>query len=285
MRLNIDEIMELSREKRIKYVGETSKALIRVKKMGETEMYPVKANYRSIVKSNNVEIKANVQSNILNYQDADSIDVSVVANTSNWIDYQLDLILPGAPKKSIQENKGFIPHIKNHSRNINDRVAIVKDIYEKMMPVRELGIDIDIDGMVSALIFESEVIKNFDEKVFWQYVHKQVNQHSISLQYIDIRVCLDDENRTQEYENYKKYIKEALNPEVAEESGFFWAIPEYRLIENSAVLFAAHKLTPTLDDGKSLFEDILSQNEAEQSPQKTIEPSKDTLQLINNFKL
>ena len=280
MRLNIDEILELNRDKRIKYVLEAKKALIRVKKLGDTEMFPVKSAYPSIVKQNDEPIKSDVQSNVLNYDNADSIFVKVVANTSNWIDSQLDLILPGAPKKSIQENKGFIPHIVDHERDLTARVANVLNIYEEIMPVRNLGVN--LDSNVSALIFESDIIKKYNENVFWQYVHNQVNQHSISLQYIDIRLCVDDQNSVQEYENYQKYIKEALNPEVAEKAGFFFAVPEYRLIENSAVLFAAHKLTPTLS--------TLSQGAGQTSLQQIInEPSKkDTLDynfLINNFKL
>lgn len=285
MRLNIDEIMELPRANRIKYVSEAHKALCRVKKMGDTIMESNSFTYPSIAKKDGKELKSDIQSNVLNYNEADSTFVKVVGNASNWIDKQMDMTLPGAPKKSIQENKNFIPFLKNHGRGIGDRIGIMIDIYEKLMPLKELGMD--IEGVVSALIFEADIVKNFDEEAFWQYVHKQINQHSIALRYIDIRVCVDNENSVQEYENFKKYIKEAINPEVAQEAGFFFVIPEYQLIENSAVLFGANIITPDITGlGKSL-----SQNEAViETPQTNIqEPSKfDTLNydyLISNFKI
>ncbi len=57
---------------------------------------------------------------------------------------------------------------------------------------------------------------------------------------------------------YQKHIDQVINKEFVENRGYFWFVSEIKLYENSAVLFGANELTPTLEI------------------QKALEPSKDT---------
>lgn len=49
-----------------------------------------------------------------------------------------------------------------------------------------------------------------------------------------------------EKELYDQYVNQLLNPEKAEQKGYFWLVKEIRLFEVSAVMFGANSLTPTL---------------------------------------
>ncbi len=213
----------------------------------------------------------------------DTIHVKVVANTANYIDSQMDMILPGAANKSIQERKGLIPFLHDHLRTLDARIADVKDIYETDLPVRHLGID--KEGVTSALIFEAEVKQQYNENIFNQYKNGQVNQHSIGLRYIDLALALNDQNDAVHFQTWSKYIGQAINPELAIEMGYYWVVKEYRLIENSAVLFGANELTPTLET-RAEEQETQSQEAAFAPQTNTEEPPKKALsKYLEDFKL
>ena len=276
MKINVKEINSLPRDKRIKYLRETEKTLINIKKSSDDEADIISAPYQIISKVNSKAIK---EPGYISPEN-DSIHVKVVANTSYWIDSQMDMIIPGAVSKSINERKGLIPFLNSHNRTLDARIADVTDIYEEEINLKTLGID--KEGSTVALIFEGDVKKDYNKNIYTQYKNGQINQHSIGLRYVILELALDDPEDEMHYKNWVEFISKAINPELAIEMGYFWIVKEYKLIENSAVLFGANEITPTLE---TRSEDILSQNGAGEPPQKTIEPSKDTLQLINNFKL
>src|SRR5690554_3340994 len=61
--------------------------------------------------------------------DIDTLRVKVVANTANWIDSHMDMILEGAATKSIKERKHIIPHLYDHKHSVMAEVGDVADIY------------------------------------------------------------------------------------------------------------------------------------------------------------
>jgi hypothetical protein len=76
----------------------------------------------------------------------------------------------------------------------------------------------------------------------------KVNQHSIGLQYVKLSLAINDEDYKEEFEVWNKYNEQIINKDKAEANGFFWAVQEIKLIENSAVLFGSNEITPTLDN-------------------------------------
>ncbi len=89
------------------------------------------------------------------------------------------------------------------------------------------------------------------------------------LQYVKIDLAINDPDAITEFETWNKYIDTIINKDMVREQGFFWAVKEIKLLENSAVLFGANELTPTLEVGTKNID------EPEQSTQKA-EPLKDT---------
>jgi hypothetical protein len=99
---------------------------------------------------------------------------------------------------------------------------------------------------VTALIFETKVLKSYNEKIFQMYAANGINQHSIGLQYINLSLALNDPEDLDRYKTWNDYFSQIINKSRATDYGFFFAVKEYKLIENSSVLFGANEMTPTL---------------------------------------
>jgi len=200
-------------------------------------------------------------------EDVDVLRVKVIANTANWIDSHMDMLLPDSAKKSIGERKNIIPHLHDHIHQIGAKVGEVVDILLADYSFSELG----IKGIGSAqgITFITDVMKSYNEQVFNQYKAGKVNQHSIGLQYMKLSLAINDSDYKEEYAEWQAYYSQAINKEVADNDGFFWVIKEIKLIENSAVLFGANEITPTIDNNVKNIEPPkgTQHNESEQSTQ------------------
>lgn len=200
--------------------------------------------------------------------DNDTLRVKIVCNTANWCDSQFDVILPNAASRSINNRKDLIVHLKDHNYQISSEIGDVVDVYNETVSLRDLGLE--LDGSTQCLIMISDVKRAYDERSFMKYKAGKANQHSIGLQYIKLELAINDEDYQKEFENWNKYYDQVINKEVINESGFFWAVHEYKLLENSLVLFGANELTPTLDN------DLDS---AKSHSKKNSDPSTDTRKL------
>lgn len=190
----------------------------------------------------------------------DEIQVKAIINTTNMIDSHVDLHVSGIWNKTVKENKNML-HVQEHKSNEfksiisdgDDLEAIVKEYTWK-----ELGFD--INGKTEALQFNSKVRKDRNEYMFDAYAKGRVKNHSVGMRYVKIVMCIDNEDYGAEHEAWQKYIEYAINPDVAEQRGYFWAVTEAKAIEGSAVPLGSNWLTPTLSVGKNI--------EPEQSTQK-----------------
>lgn len=176
---------------------------------------------------------------------ATSVRVKVVANTALWLDSAKDVLLPDCWKKSIKDRKGMIPHLHDHVHEIGAEVGDVVNIYSQDISLTDLGVN--KSGTAQALIFETDIQKSYNPIVFEKYRTGKIKQHSIGLQYGKIDLAINDEESEKEYDFWTKYYDQLINPQDADESGFFWVVPEIKLLENSAVLFGCNQLTPTLN--------------------------------------
>ena len=281
MKLGLKELQDISKMSpkiRFDYLRKAEKTLSSIKKSSDITSDELIAPIK--IETNITSIKSKIYVG----PEEDSIHVKVVANTANWIDSQMDMILPGAWNKSINERKGLIPFLHDHLRSLDARVGDVTDIYESKMPLSQLGID--KEGTGYALIFEADIKKDYNKNIFNQYKNGQVNQHSIGLRYIDLALAINDPEDEIHYKEWQANIGNAINPEMAIELGYFWIVKELRLIENSAVLFGANEITPTLET-RSYDENQSQTIEVDESPQD-IEPAKEPLkfnEMLKDFKL
>lgn len=174
---------------------------------------------------------------------ATSVRAIFVANTALWFDSQKDVLIPDCWKKTVKDGNGRI-HIKDHNYELDAEVGDVVNIFSQDISLSQLGLS--RPGTTQSLVYESDVRKDYDEKVFNKYRKGKINQHSIGLRYVKIYLAINNEDYKEEFAVWNKYIDQIINKEEAEEAGYFWAVTEIKLIEVSAVLLGANILTPTL---------------------------------------
>ena len=176
-------------------------------------------------------------------------NVTLVANTFNFFDYDFDVLLKGCANRSISQ--------RGAKSNANDKIAHL--LYHDMN--KQVGKSVDereelVDGKL-ALVCESYLPETEDgEDTLIKYNVGMYNQHSIGFRYVDLEYV---EKGTQLWD---KMMSTLLNPEDADKVGYLWAIKEIKWWEYSTVTFGANKLTPyigTKSENKIEIADIISQ--------------------------
>lgn len=210
-----------------------------------------------------------------------TIIVQVAANAAGFFDSHKDVIIPGAPSKSIRERKHLIPHLHDHIHTTEAEVGDVLDIFTRNIPANELGYP--STELSEVVVFETKIIKEYNPKVYKRYKNRRATQHSIGLRYVKIFLCIDAEDPEYSAEKaaYDKYIGYVINREEVEKHGYFYAVTEYVLMENSVVLFGSNPYTGTLatQGDKSDNLDTYTQPSQEDTATKAA-----LARLLNNFK-
>lgn len=175
--------------------------------------------------------------------DLESRTVTGIFNSSFYIDSDLDMLLPGAATKSIQERgvgsvKGNkIKHLKDHDWNKN--IARLDVLEERRVTINGK----EIEGIYHES-FYPEAQDSTDLLIKIQA--GMYDARSIGFQYEKLVFCDRNSQDEDDVKNWNTYLPMAMNPEVAEESGYFWAVKEIKLWEGSDVSFGANELTPML---------------------------------------
>lgn len=194
--------------------------------------------------------------------DNGELPVTAVANTANWIDCDMDMLLPGCWKKTIKESgpagKNRIYHLHDHKKRVTAVIGKITDIYAQDVSLSDLGLYGYI-GSTECLVMESTVKEALNDHCFDMYSDKMINQHSIGMQYIKMDLAINDPNSPAEFVTWNKYFMNVINKDVATKYGYFWVVYEIKLLEVSAVLWGANELTPCLDDEDDMEDDTYSQ--------------------------
>jgi len=177
--------------------------------------------------------------------DVEALKVTATINTTNIIDSYLDLHIPKMWNRSLKESGKFMLHMQEHKMGFADVIADGSDLkaYVRNISWKELGFK--YPGETEALTFDSIVRKDRNPFMHKQYAMGRVKNHSVGMRYIQLVMCINEKDYGAEFEAFEKYIKYAVNPDVAEEAGYFWAVLEAQCIEGSAVVRGANFATPT----------------------------------------
>lgn len=178
------------------------------------------------------------------------IEVNAIANLSGWCDSYFDVMIKDSWKKTILD-KAIVYHLKNHKYSTDDIVGKDPELYTKLFDLAYFGITSDVTK-AQALMMRSIVTKEYDEKTYFLYRDNQIKQHSIGLRYVIIKLCLDSpEDEDKQYkENWDKYYPQVINKEKVDGRGYFWAVVEAKILENSCVLFGANENTGVFSTSK-----------------------------------
>lgn len=200
---------------------------------------------------------------------------TIVGNTYMWMDSHEDVHAKGVFTKSIKERQDSIFHLHDHKFELTAKVGEPTKVYEKELRWSDFGVS--KAGTTTALLMDTEIIKDYNANVFNAYSKGKVKQHSVGMQYVKIDLAVNDSEYEEEYKVWQDNVDNIGNKEVAEEKGYFWLVREAKLIEISAVLLGSNSLTPTLEN----------KSEAVINTSVNNEPSNDTQlkQLLTNIKI
>lgn len=171
---------------------------------------------------------------------------TIIGNTYMWMDSHDDVHAKSVFAKSIKERAKSIFHLHDHKFELTAKVGEPIKVYESEIKWNDLGVE--KDGVTQALFLDSEILKNYNERIFNEYSADKINQHSVGMQYVKIDLAVNDEDYEEEFKVWKDNIDAIGNKELAEEKGYFWLVREAKLIEISAVLMGSNSLTPTINE-------------------------------------
>jgi len=175
-----------------------------------------------------------------------NLRITVVANMTGWMDSQDDVLLRGCYDKTLRDKGINFPFLRDHKYSTEAIIAKTEKVYTRDFTPIELGIATTATVNPQGLIFVALLTEDMSDKAYYQYKEGVINQHSIGLRYIRIDLAINDPDFTNEFKTWTQFKGQVLNIGEAEAQGFFWAVQEIELIENSAVVFASNILTPTL---------------------------------------
>lgn len=219
-----------------------------------------------------------IKEDVINTESISAIKATVVINTTNLLDSHGDVHIPGLWTKSVRESKGLYL-LQEHKMQFDKIIADGVKPSLKTLTWAELGYP-EYKGLTQALVFEAEIKAGRNEFMFNQYLKGYVNNHSVGMQYVNLFLCMNSEDKyyREEKENWDKYILEVANKEDAIDAGYFWAVTEAKIIEGSAVVRGSNYATPTI----SITEAGKATSETPEPPTGTQNNYKN---IIDNFNL
>lgn len=172
--------------------------------------------------------------------------IYAIINTTNFYDSCGDVHLDGIWDNSIKDQVGKLYYVINHDLKLGSVIAYPKDVKSSVVPLNWSDIGQDYNGTMQALVYEVKLTEAANKDALSAITTKQDIQNSVRMGYITMILCIDDnsDDYKQEKANFDKYLKVVANKQDAEDAGYFWAIPEAKIIkEGSACLFGANEAT------------------------------------------
>ncbi len=172
--------------------------------------------------------------------------VKAVINTTNILDSHADVHLPGLWKKSISEVR-YPLLLQEHQMKFDKIIADGSDVkvFTKRMSWAKLGFG--FEGSTECLMHEAVVKQSRNPFMFDQYRKGLVRNHSVGMQYVELFMCVNSEEKwwIEEKEYWEKYFSEIVNQDEADDLGYFFAVNEAKYIEGSPVVKGSNYATPT----------------------------------------
>lgn len=178
-------------------------------------------------------------------RDVNTITVRAVSNAVNYFDSHGDVSMPGSWNRTAKNTKDGL-HLQEHKMQFDKIISDEVKFSVEKMTWKDLGFD--YEGETEVLMMESKVHKEDNPYMFERYIKGKVKNHSAGLRYVNIGLSINSEEKwaREEKEIWDKYIDQIVNKDEVEEAGYFWAVFEQKIIENSAVPKGSNPATPTI---------------------------------------
>jgi hypothetical protein len=196
----------------------------------------------------------------------DERTVEFIANTYFFIDSDQDMLITGCAVKSINDRgpqSKAVAKIKHQS----DHVLNTKNVVGRLDIIEER----EMDG--KTVMFCASHIpgtsKGNDDLI--NYQEEVYDNHSIGFRYKKLVLAVKESTNENERKAWEEFYPLALNPEKADEFGFFWVVKEIELFEVSVVSYGANELTPTLGSKSKDANNKIKSNLIERLDELTIQ--------------
>lgn len=195
-------------------------------------------SFGGIISSSTLVTKAEANTN----QDTDDVLYrTIVGNTYNWMDSHDDVHINNLFATSTKEREGRIWHRHDHVPMLTAKVGKFSRVYEQVVNWSDLGIN--KTGQTMSLLADSAIKKSYNALIFEAYKDGEIDQHSVGMGYIKVKLAVNDPSSREEFDVWNKHINAIGNMDKAIEKGFFFAVYEAKLIEISCVTDGSNELT------------------------------------------
>ena len=133
--------------------------------------------------------------------ETETIQATIVMNTTNIMDSHDDVHIDGLWKKTLSENRNIF-HLQEHKMSFDSIIASGKDISVSTQKKTWKELGYNVAGETEALIFVSNISKKRNNYMFQQYSEGFVNNHSVGMQYVKIALAINDEDYPEEKETW-----------------------------------------------------------------------------------
>ena len=167
-----------------------------------------------------------------------------LANLCMWFDYQKDVIVTNAYKKTFSD-KAYFFSLKDHGQYTTDIIGDTLSVDMGIFNCAELGIKTQVISCTGP-VFKTRITEKTGGLIYEQYKEGLIKNHSIGYRPIHYELALNDPDFKEEYKLWTEYIGQVINRGEAEKHRYMWLNFELALIENSAVVRGANSQTPTI---------------------------------------
>lgn len=178
--------------------------------------------------------------------DATTIKITAVSNACNYYDSHGDVSIYGSWNRTAKNQKSGL-HLQEHQNKFDKLISDEVSFTVEMKTWKELGFD--YEGSTECLVMHSTAEKETNPFMFDKYVKGKVKNHSSGLMYINMVLAMNNSAdwAKEEKEAWDKYYPGIVNKDDVDQRGYFWAVLEQKILENSAVLRGSNPATPTIN--------------------------------------
>lgn len=277
------------RDQLFDWLKKNKSLLIQQKKMSIKEADSFNIN---IERDEYIKIDSNKEFGLVDVNSKNLV-VKAAINTTGIIDSHADLHLPKGWNRTVKHKAKDGLHLKEHKMVFDNVLADGVDevqVYVTTMSWKSLGYS--FEGNCDVLMHKS-ILKAYPNplphqltksEMYYRYRDGEVKNHSVGMGYGSVLFCVDSTDKywAEEKGNFDQYIEYAVNPEVAKELGYYFAVPEMKYYEGSSVVRGSNWATPTVSVAEQKEQIIEPAND---STSTIIDPSQDTQKsnIVNIF--
>lgn len=212
---------------------------------------------------------------------ATSINIVAVSNACNYYDSHGDVSINGSWNRTANNQKNAL-HLQEHQNQFDKLISDEVSFKVEIKTWKELGFD--YEGSTECLVMYSKADKETNPFMFDKYVKGKVKNHSSGLMYVNMALAVNNaaEWAKEEKEIWDKYYPAIANKDDVDQRGYFWAVTEQKILENSAVLRGSNPATPTIS--VSIAEENKSEP-ADNTSEKIEDPEQSTSQSVEDYYL